>query len=104
MKYYFLQSSDGSITYCDYPIKETGSITYQFEVAEEQLALVEAGEKDFQIANGELSLINSTRKQDMEAQQAQVAQLISEKEELKSKLQNGTATDEDIKAALLKLL
>ena len=110
MTIHFALKENGTITYSKLgEIQETGTISYhQFEVDEEDVAQVDEGIKDFSIENDKLVIIDSTRKADADevinshleiAEQDQ-----EERDNLKVKLQNGTATDNDIKNALLKLL
>ena len=73
IKYYFAKHKNGSITYSNSPIKETGAESFEFEVSEDWLPQVQAGEKDFNIANGLISIKDSTRK--LEAETAKLLQL-----------------------------
>ncbi len=108
MKLYFAKHTDGSITTANWPIKETGAESFEFEVDEEVKRLVDEGEKDFQIENGELKVVNSTRKAEREAEvlrQKEEAQALElEKAELKTKLENKQASLGEIQELLAKLL
>lgn len=111
VKIYFAKRDDNTLTYSiNWPIKEDGTTSYHSaEFNEEDIAEVVDGTKDFSVnENGEVVVVVSDRKdsrlqKEAEKEEAQ-ALIAAEKEVLKDKLQNGTATDEDIKAALLKLL
>lgn len=107
MKLYFTKHSD-AINYCNHPIKEEGAESFVFEVNEDDLVAVEEGSKDFVIVDGQLSIINSTRKADAEAAQASAEQreldLKKEKDMLIEKLEKGEATQEEKDQLLIKLL
>lgn len=107
MKLYFAKRSD-SVTYCNWPIKETDAESYEFEVTEEDLRAVEDGEKDFAIVESQLSTIDSTRKADAEAAKAEAEQqaleLQAEKEVLIEKLEKGEATQQEKDQLLIQLL
>ena len=108
MKLYFAKHADGAITTANWPIKETGADSFEFEVDEEVKKLVDEGEKDFQIENGELKVVDSTRKAEREAElakrQTELEVLQKEKAELKIKLEKKEASLDEIQTLLAKLL
>lgn len=105
---YFTKNKDGLIAISNWPIKETNAESFAFEVDEEVKKLVDEGEKDFQIENGELRIVDSTRKAEREAEilrQKEEAQVLeAEKVELKTKLEKKEASLDEIQTLLAKLL
>ena len=108
MKQYFAKHQNGSITYCNRPIKETGEDSYSFDVNPTDLEAVQDDTKDWKIEDGKLSVIASTRKADAEARKAQAeaehAQKIAGTDALKEKLSKGEASLAEIQQALHKIL
>lgn len=108
MKLYFLVDESENLVYGNWPMQEDGKVQYCFDVEPDTIQLVNDGELDFKIINGELSIISSDRKQIREdkkaIQEAERKQKETSKQELKTKLVSGTATLEDISQALLKFL
>ncbi len=89
MKQYFAKHKNGNITVCNWPIKETGADSYEFEINELDLKDVQNGEKDWRIEGGKLTVVASTRKADFLAAQkaAQDAQITMEEQEKNRKLE-----------------
>jgi hypothetical protein len=108
MKQFFAKHQNGSITYSNWPIQETGAESYVFEVNEADLEAVQEGTKDWKIEGGRLEAIASTRKAEREAAEAarntEKAQKKAEVENIKKKLEKGEASLAEIQATLLKLL
>lgn len=109
MKLHITQNLDGSITYGNWPMKENGVSSKLFDVTDEHYNQVVEGVKDFQIQqDGSLSVVNSTRKSDLDAVIAEKEAVMEvqrlEIEDLKVKLQDKTATLDEIQEALLKIL
>jgi hypothetical protein len=108
MKIYFAKHKNGSVTYCNWPIKETDAESFAFECTEQDLKDVHDGTKDWKIEGGKLEIVTSTRKADMEAakaaQDAEREQKKTERKNLKKKLEKGEASLAEIQEALHKLL
>lgn len=108
VKKYFAKHQDGSISTSNWPIKETGAESFEFEVDELDEAAVAEGTKDWVITDGQISTVESTRKADMEA--AEAARLEAEEqkkaelESLKTKLSEGKASLSEIQTVLSKLI
>lgn len=107
-KQFFAKHANGAITYCNWPIQETGAESFVFEVNPADLEAVQEGTKDWKIEGGKLEIVTSTRKADMEAakaaQDAEREQKKTERKNLKKKLEKGEASLAEIQEALHKLL
>lgn len=104
MKLFFAKHEDGTVTCSNWPIKETGAQSYEFEASEEMKTLVDQGTHDWVIANDQLELKESNRKKIQEEAQKKAAEAQEEAKMLVEKIKNGTATQEEKDAALIKLL
>lgn len=109
MKLHIIKHSDGRYSYGNWPMKENGVSSKLFDVTDEHYNQVVEGVKDFQIQqDGSLSVVNSTRKSDLDAAIAEKEAVMEiqrlEIEDLKVKLQDKTATLDEIQEALLKIL
>lgn len=104
VKRHFIKSSSGAVTYSDWPINENGVESSTFDVEESDLENVKIGTHDFDIVDGVLTLITSTRKADADAAELARLELSAEKATLKTSIESNQTIDPDIKAALTKLL
>lgn len=104
MKLYFAKHQDESLTIANWPIRETGAESYEFEVDDEIKKLVDEGVKDFKIEDGQLLVVDSTRKAEAEAAKQQRIADLEELEEVKEKLEKKEATLEEIQTILSKLI
>ncbi len=108
MKLYFAKHEDGSITTANWPIIETGAESFAFDVDEEVKNKIDEGIKNFQIEKGELKIVDSTRKADLEAEilkeKQKIEALEQEKNQLKIKLENKEASLDEIQELLAKLI
>lgn len=103
MKIYFAKHKNGSVTYCNWPIKETDAEPFAFECTEQDLKDVHDGTKDWKIEGGKLTVVASTRKADLkaaklaaaQAKQAKRAAEKARKLELVQKITEGKATPEE---------
>lgn len=107
MKTYFIKTSSG-VTVSNWPIKENGVGSEVVDIPEEDHKAVEDGTKDWFITDGVLTAIESTRKADYEASQAQQKAEEEAKQAdlavLKIKLSEGKASLSEIQLALSKLI
>jgi hypothetical protein len=108
MKQFFAQHKNGEITFCNYPVFETGAESYEFEVEKSDIDAVQEGTKDWRIEGGALSVVESTRKADAEAEREREKQEQEKRQKdlalLKKKLEKGEATQEEVQFALLNLI
>jgi hypothetical protein len=104
MRLFFVKHTNGQVTYANWPIKETGGESYEFNVKDSELEAVIQGAKDWHIEDGKLSLVNSTRKAQAEAAKAQTDGEKQAVAELKKRFEKGEGTPEEIQKALSKLL
>jgi len=109
MKHYFIKNPNGTITDCEWPVTENGRRSTECEITPEQLEGVRSGILDWSVSeDGTVTTVNSTRLADRQAAEQQaldeVSQKKTERDELKVKMDNGSATLDEIKTALSKLL
>lgn len=105
MKLFFTINDENKIlSFSNIKMQESNGITYEFEVDETDEKLVNEGVKDWVIVDGQLSTVDSNKKQ-LLAEAKQQEQLEQEqKNELKNKLESGEASLEEIQKLLAKLL
>lgn len=105
MKLYFTQNKEGKIiSWSNILMKESNGVTHEFEVDETDEKLVNEGVKDWVIVDGQLSTVDSDRKQERDQAIIAAKEEDQEKQALKSKLESGEATLKETQTLLAKLL
>lgn len=105
MKLYLAIHSDGNITSSLQPIQEAGAEMQEKEVDDEVFEQIKAGTHQFKRGNTGRVYVKSTKIEEKQAEKEAARQTdLDERADLKAKIEAGTATDDDIKQALLKLL
>lgn len=100
MKLHILKSGE-NFSFSNFEFKENGQTSFEMDFNEEDYKGLFEGEKELKEINGIITVVNSTKKQEMLAAQEAEAQ---QKLELKSRLESGTASLEEIQSLLSKLL
>lgn len=85
-------------------MKEENSITHEFDVDETDEKLVNEGVKDWVIVDGQLSTVDSDRKEKREQLEVKAQEEEQETADLREKLKTGQATLEETQKLLAKLL
>jgi len=105
MKLFFTQNKEGKImSWATIHMKEADCVTYEFEVDETDEKLVNEGVKDWVIVDGQLSTVDSDRKEKREQLEVKAQEEEQEVTLLKTKLETGQATLEETQKLLAKLL
>jgi len=97
VRQYFAKHADGSVTSSNWPIKETGAVSYEFETKKTDVKAVQEGEAEWVILDGVLSTKDLKSKKDAaKADALAVAEAIKgRKKELIKKITEGKATAEE---------